>query len=911
MKPKSIRLCSRAAVVLLMMLLTATTAWAGNVTVTNETTAWTDGNTYNVTSDVTIDTRITVTGTVTLNLGAGATLTASKGIEVSQGNTLTIEGNGTLNATGAEVSHSNWTKKYRSGIGADAVGTIIINGGTINATGAFWAAGIGGDSYNSNGGSITINGGRVTATGNGGGAGIGGGLNGAAAGTIVINGGQVTAIAQAGGAAIGSGDQGATGGSLTLGWTNVHTDFIEAKPNYAYPFDGLSSISFADGKLFLLNGTDTQATLENINQAGTDVKLVPTKEIVNLSNATISGVDTHYEYTGNNITITPTVTLLSETLAVTDDYTISFKRNGTETTAVNEEGTYTLTVSGVGFYTGSIDVTFYVNAPVDYQAYENGAMADKALAYNEYVRVSAATTAMTAGWYVVAEDATVANRITTSGDVNLVLCNGATLTAEKGISVTDGNSLTIYGQDGNTGKLTASIPDSYGNMYNSAIGGDRYNTISNTGTPVKAGSITIHGGEITATSDFESAGIGKAYEGAAGSITIYGGKVTATCIMDGTGIGGTGATITLGYTTASDFIQSSGYSGTVTIMSGRIFVTDDTPAVDVSGNVSDNATINGKKLTPKTYTVSFNLNGADGSIASQTTYHGLTKAVEPEAPTRMGYTFVEWQLSGSAYDFSTAVTSDIELTAEWRKNALVDGETYTLTADETVPEATYVKTIAEERVGKHQAWFVPFNYTITSDDLEKFSFYKINMIANAPNPETNATDDIWVFLKKMDAGDVLHANMPYVYRAKSAVENYEFTTTNGTLKAKTTDARITMMTAEDTYTLYGTYENTTATSVDPFYYVNIDGNLSLGNDGSVTVGAYRWILRVESKSGSTPVYAREVHFFDGEDSETTGIKTIHASQLKGAVIYTLDGRRIAQPTKSGLYIVNGQKVVIK
>ena len=28
-------------------------------------------------------------------------------------------------------------------------------------------------------------------------------------------------------------------------------------------------------------------------------------------------------------------------------------------------------------------------------------------------------------------------------------------------------------------------------------------------------------------------------------------------------------------------------------------------------------------------------------------------------------------------------------------------------------------------------------------------------------------------------------------------------------------------------------------------------------------------------------------------------------------IYTLDGRRVAQPKKGGLYIVNGKKVVIK
>jgi hypothetical protein len=217
-------------------------------------------------------------------------------------------------------------------------------------------------------------------------------------------------------------------------------------------------------------------------------------------------------------------------------------------------------------------------------------------------------------------------------------------------------------------------------------------------------------------------------------------------------------------------------------------------------------------------------------------------------------------------------------------------------------------------MGKHQAWFVPFDYTITSDDLEKFDFYKINMIANAPNPETEASDQIWIFLKKMAAADVLHANMPYVYKPKEAGAeyDYEFTTTNTTLKAKNEGALATMQTMEATYTLYGTYGNTSPTTTDNFYYVSVDGDLSLG-DGSaeVTVGAYRWIMRVESKFGGEPAYARTARFID--DEETTGIRSLTPvpSPNGEGSIYSLDGRRITQPKKDGLYIVGGKKVVIK
>ena len=265
----------------------------------------------------------------------------------------------------------------------------------------------------------------------------------------------------------------------------------------------------------------------------------------------------------------------------------------------------------------------------------------------------------------------------------------------------------------------------------------------------------------------------------------------------------------------------------------------------------------------------------------------------------------------------TMPEADVQVEVEYYTDAeetviLADGDTYTRTLDMTVASATYVKSIAEERVGLHQAWFVPFDYTLTSDDMNAFWFYKINMIANAPNPETEASDEIWVFLKRMNEDEVLHANMPYVYRAKRAVENYEFTTSNAMLKGKNTGVLATMQTMEETYTLYGTYEGTTATAEDPFYYVNIEGDLSLGNDGTVTVGAYRWIMRVESKFGSTPAYARTLHFFDGEDSETTGISLTPAPSPKGeGSIYTLDGRRISKATQKGVYIQNGKKVVIR
>lgn len=70
-----------------------------------------------------------------------------------------------------------------------------------------------------------------------------------------------------------------------------------------------------------------------------------------------------------------------------------------------------------------------------------------------------------------------------------------------------------------------------------------------------------------------------------------------------------------------------------------------------------------KELTPS-YTVTF----MNGSVVSETktVEEGKTVA-KPTNPTKEGYTFVGWYLDGTAFDFSTKITSNTILTAEWKE----------------------------------------------------------------------------------------------------------------------------------------------------------------------------------------------------------------------------------------------------
>ena len=240
--------------------------------VTRDVTEMKEG-VYCVHKDVTIDNRISIKGDVVLYLGAG-TLTAKKGIELSEGNSLTIEGPGTLVIDGCDSG--------KSGIGADSVGVLIVNEGILRVKGGAYAAAIGGDLNNAKGGSITINGGVIHATGGELAAGIGGGTDVlvghfGVCGDITINGGQVTAqggyslsdgwpVSNMAGIGPGaelhvSDDTFSHSGTLKLGWTKA-ADFVYSSGYANSEGSTLRSITFT--KPFLLDGTQTVATDRNI-----------------------------------------------------------------------------------------------------------------------------------------------------------------------------------------------------------------------------------------------------------------------------------------------------------------------------------------------------------------------------------------------------------------------------------------------------------------------------------------------------------------------------------------------------------------------------------------------------------------------------------------------------------------------
>ncbi len=70
---------------------------------------------------------------------------------------------------------------------------------------------------------------------------------------------------------------------------------------------------------------------------------------------------------------------------------------------------------------------------------------------------------------------------------------------------------------------------------------------------------------------------------------------------------------------------------------------------------------------PKTYTVTFDVNGHGTAPAAQRVAEGA-KATRPADPSAEGWTFGGWFLDRPctrAYDFSSPVTADLTLYAKW------------------------------------------------------------------------------------------------------------------------------------------------------------------------------------------------------------------------------------------------------
>lgn len=474
-------------------------------------------------------------------------------------------------------------------------GNIKIHGGIVNAESTAYGAGIGsgmadydysyeydeyeGDiieliAYGSNG-TIEITGGTVNAVGNGMGAGIGGG-EGFDAGTIIISGGTVTAVGGDEGFGIGNGrfeytigdtyrDIGEIpGGSVELKDGNVTAIGKQLSP------DGVGSIVADTVKV----SPATSHTCTSVKENGSDIEGSPFSEEKEISDllhglsVTISS-DTPHSFTSNIYRDNGDGTHSRKCTEcdkygepqnhdkITDTYTWSIDNDNCTVTRTCEtcSGTilseYTENISLIEELPGkdcktmgtkrlratfenaepdeiTVDTTYGPHTDAD-----NDGWCDICGVFiSPCNTVSESTTELTEGEWAVQNNVSLDKALSVSGNVTLYLSDGYTLTATKGIILTEGNTLTIYARPNsdNMGKIVA-----VGDAGAAGIGGT-FNR--------NAGTLAINGGDITATGGVGAAGIGGGFNGNGGKVTVNGGIVIATAGVGavsgqgGAGIGG-------------------------------------------------------------------------------------------------------------------------------------------------------------------------------------------------------------------------------------------------------------------------------------------------------------------------------------------------------------------------------------
>lgn len=178
------------------------------------------------------------------------------------------------------------------------------------------------------------------------------------------------------------------------------------------------------------------------------------------------------------------------------------------------------------------------------------------------------------GWYVVNNNVSISERIIASGTINLIICDGKTLAANKGIHLSEGATLNIYTQALGTGTIIANGIKSSAGIGGSSLG-------SNSGT------INIYGGFITSNGGEYGAGIGGGNSGNGGTVTIYGGTINTTGGLGASGIGG----------------GNSGSGGTVTVYGGTVNAIGNYPGNGISGTIliPNNMVVLGNSTQAPTY----------------------------------------------------------------------------------------------------------------------------------------------------------------------------------------------------------------------------------------------------------------------------------------------------------------------
>ena len=426
--------------------------------------------------------------------------------------------------------------------------------------------------------------------------------------------------------------------------------------------------------------------------------------------------------------------------------------------------------------------------------------------------------------------------------------------------------------------------------------------IAGNGSGVQTTAITINGGTLVSTSDYAiyhpqfgtlTINDGAVVYGAAGAIAmkrgnlvVNGGTLTSKGIGD-TGTWGDG-TGNLGKA-ALNFCAPYG-DVAATIKSGTITAEGDAVLIDAKPT-------EGKE-------VSLAISG--GTFSSDVSkYCAAGFTATPNADGTYGITKVGDLSVMVAYDKSydnveAGGTVDINM----------DTVNKILVAKTEVANVTTTLTKTFSSTGWN-AFFVPFDFTLTAEMLNDFEFAKLYaVIAENNAPVVN--------FKTVAANDKISAYSPYLIKAKTA-GSHSLNVGAVTYKSNAGEPPYTA-TIDEFYTFYPVMENT-YTAVEKGYYLDSEQNSFVYSVNEKTyVPPLRYYMTMWDKNAKDYIVptsggASKVKFCVIGEDEPTGITDMvdDAANASGK-IYNLQGVVVGNTTEGlpkGVYIKNGRKIIVK
>lgn len=429
--------------------------------------------------------------------------------------------------------------------------------------------------------------------------------------------------------------------------------------------------------------------------------------------------------------------------------------------------------------------------------------------------------------------------------------------------------------------------------------------IAGNGSGVQTTTITINGGTLVSTSDYAiyhpqfgtlTINDGAVVYGAAGAIAMKRGNLVVNGgTLTSKGIGDTGnwgdGTGNLGKA-ALNFCKPYG-DVAATIKGGTITAEGDAVLIDA------------KPTEGKTVTLAIS-GGTYSSDVSQYCVEGFTAT--PNADGTYGISEV-----GDGMIFVYDKTSE-KIAANGSVTIDLDQiNKVSLTKEVAGVNTTLTKTF--NNTGWN-AFFVPFDFTLTQEMLDAFDFAKLYVITL----KNGSGSQLLSYVEAND-GDKIKAYFPCLIKAKAKVKGVQSLNVGSVSYKPITEMKpVTTTSTIELFTFYPVMENTYIAAKNGYYLNSGQNSFVYNENAEAYIPPFRYYMTIQNRDDYSYILptdgkASVVEFRVIGADEVTGITDVEgAAAMEAGKVYNLQGVVVGDSVKNlpkGIYIRNGRKVVVK